>query len=62
MRQRRAAGFRLGDGSADAVEQLLDAPLGGATVEGRAARDALRIVESTYEEHGGFRLRTLHTR
>jgi DNA repair protein RecO (recombination protein O) len=58
----RAAGFRLGDGSADAVERLLDAPLGGATVEGRAARDALRIVESTYEEHGGFRLRTLHTR
>ena len=44
------------------MERLLDAPLGGATVEGRAARDALRIVESTYEEHGGFRLRTLHTR
>jgi len=58
----RAGGFRLGDGSADAVEQLLDAPLGAASVTGRAARDALRIVEATYEEHGGFRLRTLHTR
>jgi hypothetical protein len=28
----------------------------------RAARDALGVVESVYEFHGGFRLRTLARR
>ncbi len=44
------------------IEQLLSAPL--ADVErieltDRARRDALSVVTSSYEEHGGFRLRTL---
>ncbi len=29
-------------------------------LEPRAAADALRVVEETYDHHGGFRLRTLH--
>ena len=31
----------------------------GATLSDRARRDALAVVTSSYEEHGGFRLRTL---
>ena len=58
----RSHGFRLAEGTATAVEGLLDAPLGAAVVDGRAAREALRIVEATYEQHGGFRLRTLRAR
>jgi hypothetical protein len=44
------------------VEQLLSTPLGDAHAAGlgeRARRDALGVITSSYEEHGGFRLRTL---
>jgi DNA repair protein RecO (recombination protein O) len=44
------------------VEQLLSTPLADAHVAGlgdRARRDALTVITSSYEEHGGFRLRTL---
>jgi DNA repair protein RecO (recombination protein O) len=45
-----------------AIEQLLSTPLAdavGASLSDRARRDALTVVTSSYEEHGGFRLRTL---
>jgi DNA repair protein RecO (recombination protein O) len=44
------------------VKRLLGSPLAdahGAALGERARRDALTIVTSSYEEHGGFRLRTL---
>lgn len=44
------------------VGRLLSSPLAEAAAAGlgaRARRDALAIVTSSYEEHGGFRLRTL---
>ena len=46
----------------DGVEALLSAPLADARAAAlgeRARREALAIVTSSYEEHGGFRLRTL---
>jgi len=45
-----------------AMETLLATPLadaGAATLSERSARDALRLVQASYEYHGGFRLRTL---
>jgi DNA repair protein RecO (recombination protein O) len=36
---------------------LADAPAAGLTARGR--RETLRVIESSYEFHGGFRLRTL---
>jgi DNA repair protein RecO (recombination protein O) len=42
-----------------AIELLLPSPLADAAIEGRSARDALRLVQASYEYHGGFRLRTL---
>jgi DNA repair protein RecO (recombination protein O) len=50
-----AAGF-LG------IRGLLERPLGAARAAGLstgAARETLRVIESVYEYHGGFRLRTL---
>ncbi|MFL6013118.1 MAG: DNA repair protein RecO [Gaiellaceae bacterium] len=44
------------------IETLLREPLAAAQNSGlseRAARDALGVVTSSYEYHGGFRLRTL---
>ena len=44
------------------IERLLSTPLADAAAAGlgeRARRDALAVVTSSYEEHGGFRLRTL---
>ena len=44
------------------VERLLSTPLAealAANLSDRARRDALAVVTSSYEEHGGFRLRTL---
>jgi hypothetical protein len=41
---------------------MLSTPLAeavGGDVPDRARRDALAVVTSSYEEHGGFRLRTL---
>jgi len=44
------------------IDGLLRRPLaeaGDATVTDRAAREALAVIASSYEYHGGFRLRTL---
>jgi DNA repair protein RecO (recombination protein O) len=44
------------------IEQLLSTPLAAARdarLDERARREALAVVTSSYEEHGGFRLRTL---
>jgi DNA repair protein RecO (recombination protein O) len=44
------------------MERLLSSPLAEAQLvelSDRARREALRVVTSSYEEHGGFRLRTL---
>jgi DNA repair protein RecO (recombination protein O) len=41
------------------IEGLLGAPLAAASVTGVAAREALGVVTTTYEFHGGFRLKTL---
>ena len=44
------------------IEHLLSTPLAdavGAPLPSRARRDALAVITSSYEEHGGFRLRTL---
>jgi DNA repair protein RecO (recombination protein O) len=45
-----------------AMDGLLRRPLAEAAdvgVSGRAARDCLAVISSSYEYHGGFRLRTL---
>src|SRR5688572_22386411 len=44
------------------IEGLLGTPLADAEISKRAAREALRVITSSYEYHGGFRLRTLATR
>jgi DNA repair protein RecO (recombination protein O) len=57
----RCAGDSLplsGEGIAG-IEDLLGAPLAEAAISKRAAREALRVITSSYEYHGGFRLRTL---
>jgi DNA repair protein RecO (recombination protein O) len=44
------------------MEALLRSPLadaGGVGLAERGARDVLAVVTASYEEHGGFRLRTL---
>ncbi len=44
------------------IEALLRAPLAGAAGAGlspRAGREALAVIASSYEYHGGFRLKTL---
>jgi DNA repair protein RecO (recombination protein O) len=57
-----AGALRLSPEGLSAVEHMLSTPLAdavGADVSDRARRDALAVVTSSYEEHGGFRLRTL---
>jgi DNA repair protein RecO (recombination protein O) len=47
------------------IRALLERPLAeaaGAGLTDRGRRDALRIIESSYEYHGGFRMRTLAQR
>jgi DNA repair protein RecO (recombination protein O) len=47
------------------VRALLERPLvesGAVQLGARNARESLRMIESLYEYHGGFRLRTLATR
>jgi DNA repair protein RecO (recombination protein O) len=54
--------FALSPEGLAGVEQLLSIPLGDAIAAGlgeRARREALAVITSSYEEHGGFRLRTL---
>ncbi|HVP76157.1 MAG TPA: DNA repair protein RecO [Gaiellaceae bacterium] len=44
------------------IEALLGSPLADAVSLGlgeRATRDALKVIQASYEYHGGFRLRTL---
>jgi hypothetical protein len=41
---------------------LLGTPLADAAISKRAACEALRVITSSYEYHGGFRLRTLAAR
>jgi DNA repair protein RecO (recombination protein O) len=52
----------LGPGGLAGIEALLRRPLadaGSAGLDARAARDALAVISSSHEYHGGFRLRTL---
>ena len=53
---------RAGGGVCAGIERLLSTPLADAAaaeLSDRARRDALAVITSSYEEHGGFRLRTL---
>ena len=55
-------GIGLSPEGLSALAALLGAPIADAVDLGigdRAARDALAVVTSSYEHHGGFRLRTL---
>jgi DNA repair protein RecO (recombination protein O) len=54
--------LRLSPEGLAGVELLLSTPIADgreAALGGRACRDALTVITSSYEEHGGFRLRTL---
>ena len=54
--------FPLSPAGLIGIEQLLSIPLADAVGAGlgeRARREALAVVTSSYEEHGGFRLRSL---
>jgi DNA repair protein RecO (recombination protein O) len=54
--------FALSPEGLAGIERLLSTPLADAAsaeLGDRARRDALAVVTSSYEEHGGFRLRTL---
>jgi DNA repair protein RecO (recombination protein O) len=55
-------GLRLSPEGLAGIERLLSTPLadaGPAGLSDRARRDALAVVTSSYEDHGGFRLRTV---
>jgi DNA repair protein RecO (recombination protein O) len=57
-----AGALRLSPEGIAGVERLLSTPLAeawDAALGERARRDALAVITSSYEEHGGFRLRTL---
>ncbi len=57
-----AGALRLSDEGLAGIERLLSTPLAAAVaaeLSDRARRDALAVITSSYEEHGGFRLRTL---
>jgi DNA repair protein RecO (recombination protein O) len=57
-----AGSFGLSTDGLAGIEQLLSTPLQDAAEAGltdRSRREALAVVTSSYEEHGGFRLRTL---
>jgi DNA repair protein RecO (recombination protein O) len=61
-RQHAHGSFALAPEGLAGIERLLSTPLADAAAAGlgdRARRDALAVVTSSYEEHGGFRLRTL---
>ena len=61
-RAHAAGSFALSPEGLAGIEQLLSTPLADAAAAGlgdRARREALAVVTSSYEEHGGFRLRTL---
>jgi DNA repair protein RecO (recombination protein O) len=57
-----AGSIAISEDGFSGIRGLLERPLAGAGDAGvtdRGGRDALRIIESSYEYHGGFRLRTL---
>ena len=57
-----AGALRLSPEGMAGAERLLSVPLAdaqAAALSERARRDALAVITSSYEEHGGFRLRTL---
>jgi DNA repair protein RecO (recombination protein O) len=57
-----AGALRLSPEGIAGIELLLSTPLAeadAAALSDRARRDALAVITSSYEEHGGFRLRTL---
>jgi DNA repair protein RecO (recombination protein O) len=57
-----AGARRLSPDGISGIEALLRRPLaeaGEAGLADRAARDALAVITTSYEYHGGFRLRTL---
>jgi recombinational DNA repair protein (RecF pathway) len=57
-----AGALRLAPEGIAGIERLLSTPLADApdaNLSDRARRDALAVVTSSYEEHGGFRLRTV---
>jgi DNA repair protein RecO (recombination protein O) len=57
-----AGSIRLAPEGVSGIERLLSTPLADAqeaSLSERARRDALAVVTSSYEEHGGFRMRTL---
>ena len=56
---RETAAFRLRPASAARLSALVEQPLHVAPLDPGVAADALRVVEATYEHHGGFRLRTV---
>lgn len=54
-------GIRLSTGGRRGIAALLSTPIaeaGDQALDDRDARDALAVVTSSYEHHGGFRLRT----
>jgi DNA repair protein RecO (recombination protein O) len=54
--------FPLSAEGLSGVELLLSSPLAdakGAGLQNRACREALAVITSSYEEHGGFQLRSL---
>lgn len=58
----RADAIPLSPGGLHGIEGLLQLPLadaGSVGLNARAARDVLAVIASSYEFHGGFRLRTL---
>ncbi len=58
----RTASIVLSPAGLAGIEALLRSPLADAAALGlsaRAARDALGVITSSYEYHGGFRLKTL---
>jgi DNA repair protein RecO (recombination protein O) len=55
-------GLRISPEGLAAIEGLLSTPLVdavGAPLSDRARKEALTVITASYEEHGGFRLRTL---
>jgi DNA repair protein RecO (recombination protein O) len=58
----RADAIALSPAGLRGIEALLRSPLadaGGLGLSTRAAREALAVIASSYEYHGGFRLKTL---
>ena len=54
--------LRLSGDGLVAIERMLSTPLlesVGSPLSERARRDALAVITTSYEEHGGFRLRTV---